>query len=1093
MVHFDGHGIYDREHGLGALCFEDPKDSEKLENRASELIYASPPSDGSGNDGEHLAELVRNYRVPLVFLEACQTGTSEEIPSASVAATLLQEGITSVIAMSHSVLVETARRFVAAFYKALSRGNRVGAAMLAGQSALYADTWRGKVMGAGELHLQDWFVPVLYQSEQDPQLITRIPAKEVQRLQDRQRRLSLGGLPDPPPHGFQGRSRELLAAERLLHTERYAVVRGQGGAGKTTLAVELARWLVRTGRFRRAAFVSLEQYTDARGVLDSLGRQLLPDGDNWSVAQYADLKQALQPVERALRDRATIIVLDNLESVLPSPTNFSLSLPAEGDTGGDSRQTAGEDSRQTAGEDSRQTPHEDTRQTEVCRTSDEVFALCNTLLDADPATRIVFTSRESVPAPFDKKLCERRLGPLDRVDAIKLVGEVMKQEGLTPKSDDPGSDPKEIVELVEAVNCHARALVLLAREVSLSGVRATTENLHQLMAELDRKHPDDRENSLFASVELSLRRLPPETREQIRALGVFHSGAQLNVLSYVFGVDAETVANLANQLVDVGLAEVMAYGHLRLDPALAPYLLREMSAAEQEEARSRWAGAMRQLTAFLSQQQFQDAELAARLTLLELPNLMALLLWIQGKAAPEEAFDMADRVERLLAHLGHHSALAKATRAREEAARCLGEGGHARFAAEGAHVDRMLEGGDLQAALTAAQRLLQHSLAEGEEAYPDAPYDLAIANFRLGRALEMRGNAEAALPPLAEARRRFQVLANAGNANANRMASAALSESGRCLIALGRSDEAAEVYQESISSAEQRDDRRSVAVSKGQLAVVRIRQGRYVEALRLYEEARIIFKRIAEPEGVATAWYQIGMAHRYLRQFDQAERAFQQSLAMSVQQKRLVGEAHNLSELGNLYDMMGRLEEAVKCCLRAADLYANLKDPRHEGFARSNAADTLVKLQRYDEARPELLRAIECKKPYGHAAEPWTTWAILCSLEQATGDQRAAVQSLKNAVASFSAYRRAGGQSRTPGAYFCALAARALPRDQTTALEEELGEWSTADAPPSFKFMLAKLRAILRGSRDPSLADDSNLSYDDAVELQLLLEALNTK
>ena len=38
-------------------------------------------------------------------------------------------------AMSHSVLVETARRFVGPFYKALLQGERVGQAMLAGQKA----------------------------------------------------------------------------------------------------------------------------------------------------------------------------------------------------------------------------------------------------------------------------------------------------------------------------------------------------------------------------------------------------------------------------------------------------------------------------------------------------------------------------------------------------------------------------------------------------------------------------------------------------------------------------------------------------------------------------------------------------------------------------------------------------------------------------------------------------------------------------------------------------------------------------------------------------------------------------------------------
>src|SRR4030095_3660263 len=194
---------------------------------------------------------------------------------------------TSVVAMSHSVLVETARRFVQAFYATLAEGARVGQGMAAGQQALYNDAPR------------DWSVPVWYREEHDPQLITALMPQAVRQLQAQQRRLSLGALPEPPPHHFQGRSRELLALERLLHDPPYSGVRGQGGMGKTTLAVELARWLMRTGRFRRAAFVSLETVSDVRSVLDSLGRQVLPVGANWAVAQYPDLRHALQPVQRA--------------------------------------------------------------------------------------------------------------------------------------------------------------------------------------------------------------------------------------------------------------------------------------------------------------------------------------------------------------------------------------------------------------------------------------------------------------------------------------------------------------------------------------------------------------------------------------------------------------------------------------------------------------------------------------------------------------------------------------------------------------------------------------------------------------------------
>jgi tetratricopeptide (TPR) repeat protein len=85
---------------------------------------------------------------------------------------------------------------------------------------------------------------------------------------------------------------------------------------------------------------------------------------------------------------------------------------------------------------------------------------------------------------------------------------------------------------------------------------------------------------------------------------------------------------------------------------------------------------------------------------------------------------------------------------------------------------------------------------------------------------------------------------------------------------------------------------------------------------------------------------------------------------------------------------MSRLEDAVTFCRQAANIYVKLQDLATEGRVRSNLANTLIKLQRYDEARRELQRAIECKQPYGHAAEPWTTWNILRNLEQATGPHR---------------------------------------------------------------------------------------------------------
>lgn len=1040
VVHFDGHGVYDRHKGLGALCFEDPRDAEKPGKRRMERI-----------DAERFAGVVRDHRSPLVFLEACQTAMTETEPMASVAGRLLAQGVASVVAMSHAVLVETARRFVGVFYRELMQGKRVGEAMLAGQIALAVDPFRLKTF-AGDLHLQDWFVPVLFQEEQDPQLLTRLPAEQVTEVEAERRKKVLAGLPEPPPHTFVGRSRELLEAERLLEHERWVVLRGEGGEGKTTLGCELARWLVQTRRFHRAAFVSFEEHTEARSMLFKLGEDLVPG----FVTQAAtDFEKGVQLVERALRERPTVVVLDNVETVLPP-----------------------------AGE----APGAQLFEPEVLQA---ILALCKRLGEAGK-TRLVFTSRERLPAPFDAPARSVEIGRLSRREAIELVGRVLGKEGGAPEED---VDEEDVEALVDAVNRHARSLVLLAKEVGASGVRHAAENAAGVMAELAKRYPDDRERSLFASVELSLRRLPAGMRERIRKLAVFEGGGHLGVIAAVLGLetDKDEEIALAQQLQAVGLAEPFPYGHLRFHPALGPALARELSTEEREEARNAWAAATAELAAFLYQQQFKDPQLAATLTLLDLPNLLAALEHLQGEASAEQVVDLATDLESLLANLGRPKALARVVRVREAAAAALGEWSHARYLAESAAVDRLLDTGRFGEAVAAAQRLVEQTRAAGEEGYDEVAYDLAMAHFSLGRALQRSGGAGAALAPLQEARERFERLAETGNERAARMASVCLTETADCLQDLGRLDEAAAAYQTAIERAEQRDDPRSVAIGTLQLGTVRLLQRRYPEALAAYEEVRKIFERLGEPGPVATAWHQIGMVHQRAGRFDQAERAYRQSLKILVDRGDRAGEASSLNQLGNLYDSMGRLEEAVRFYREAAAIRQESGDLAKEGRARGNAADTLVKLGRHAESRREILRAIECDKPFGHAAEPWKAFHVLHDLERAEGNQAAAAQAREQAIEAFLAYRRDGGENLTGGktAQLCGAVAQAIADGQFQTLVQQLDEVANSpDLPSSLKSVIPALRAILAGSRDPSLAADPELDYTDAAELRLLLEGL---
>ena len=364
--------------------------------------------------------------------------------------------------------------------------------------------------------------------------------------------------------------------------------------------------------------------------------------------------------------------------------------------------------------------------------------------------------------------------------------QVLADQGKQPSPSDSGKTEREIEALVDAVHGHARALVLLAREVVRQGVTATTRDLGHVMQALERRNPGDRENSLYASVELSLRRLTAEQRRQVRVLGVCHGGVHMSVLEALPGLDSDKAKALATALIDVGLGEDMGQGHLRLDPALAPYLLRELSPTELAETRAKWVAAMRWLTGALYRQRSLDTALAAELALLELPNFLAMLERMQHEATPEILVDTADSVERQISHLSQPLALAWVSSLRASAASQLGEWNHSRYLHESANIERMLERGDNTGVLAAARSLLDRDLRAGEQAYMDAPYDIAVTYFHLGRVLQMGGSAAEGLRTLQQARQRFDELARKGDASAQDMASNCISESGDCLRDLGR-------------------------------------------------------------------------------------------------------------------------------------------------------------------------------------------------------------------------------------------------------------------------------------------------------------------
>jgi tetratricopeptide (TPR) repeat protein len=720
----------------------------------------------------------------------------------------------------------------------------------------------------------------------------------------------------------------------------------------------------------------------------------------------------------------------------------------------------------------------------------------------------VFTSREALPAPFNAERHLRELRQLEPSDAVALIERSLAAgdsdtRGATQAAGALEAQREEIEALVEAVQGHARTLALLGPELRRRGMAATQAALVELMEQMQRQvadlpagDPRRREQSLFASVELSLRRLSAENRERVRVLGVFHGGVDLDVLIWMTGWEPAEVKGLAAELVGTGLATANPYGHLSLNPALCPFLQASLSEEEQEALTTPWLEAMAGYLGYLSQQRSQNTELAASLTLLELPNLFALLDRSRAGADPETTIDRATSLYSLLQALGKPRLLERVARVRDGAAAVLGEGwSHARFQASLIRIEQQLEGGQLREALAWAKQLLQQAQAVGEQAYTGADFDLAMASSLLGEVLQRAGHAQQALPLLQQAGRRYETIASQrSNKAAEGMASVCLTREGHCLLNLGRYDEAAATYQKSIHQAEQLMDQRGVAVSKGQLGTVHLFQKRYIDALEAYKEAREIFSRLNEPGSIAGSWHQMGIVHQHAGQLEAAEEAYNQSLAIQVRLGDQAGQASTLFQLGNLYQVdLQRPEQAVAFYQRAVEIFRALGDTAREGVALSKQADSLHNLQRYEEARAAISRAIQCKEAFGHAAEPWKTWNTLAAIETDDGNPSAAAEARQQARAAYLAYRRDGGENQQRSGRL-ALSVRqdllaGMPTAAASLLQQLAADPGWAEALP----FLTALQAITAGSCDRSLADDPGLYHTESAEVVLLIEALEAK
>ena len=917
LIHFDGHGTYLPKTGVGALVFEDAE-------AKTDLV-----------PGQRFGDLMSRFDIPLVLLEACRgSDLSDQPVFGSLAPALLDSGVGSVVAFSHSVHIRAARILVERFYQELSDGQSVGAALQEARAALRADPKRFIHLGpdAETVDLQDWFIPQLYQVGADP---TLLPAstEHAPRTAAPVSPIALPGFPPAPQYRFHGRALELLEIERAFHRHNAVVVSGMGGMGKTALAREAAAWWRRIGRFEQAVFISFEQKAGVEYVVQRIGQAL--EGDDFSrrSGDEADPQGQWQSAVRLFHEQRALVVWDNFESTLSIYQNSH--LPVGAPLTGAGGQGEGEASSLTT------------------YTSEDrlaLTALYRALTEGTPHGRLLVTCRpQETGLPGIK---EYPLEGLKRPDSLGLLAAALDVKGISLDRDN--YERPELDALLDLLADHPLSIELIAPHLK---TLTPAEIRRDFAALLERFANDDalegRNRSLRASLEFSRQRLSPPAQDILPFLAWFEGGVFERFLLDFTNLQPATFEPIRAELESTALIKVETLEqfnspYLRFHPTLA-YAARPEGVPDPEAAVERFLGVylavMRLADSLLrGQQPAAGMELVRR----EEANLRRALQLAQAGGQRREMSNLADTLRDYLGRAGRNrerNALTAWVRAQLpddvlDTAACNAICDHAWT---------LFTQGRAQEAVNQVQALLERLQSEGLAGGEDPNFQIALAYRYLGQIFVNAHRPDLALEPARQAIARFEQME--GEAARSNL-SAALGDLANAYSSLGQFDQALEANERALNLYREMKQEREVATNLGRSASILQDAHRYAEAEARYAEAMqaAIVCGDLNLQGTTLQHQGLLLLQREQGHHARAVELFKQAIALFQQAHDPASEMRTCDLLATAEQQRGELEAAEAWYARARQLAGQLHDRAQLAATAQNLG---ILYQKRAEALPE--------------------------------------------------------------------------------------------------------------------------------------------
>jgi tetratricopeptide (TPR) repeat protein len=924
VVHFDGHGAFigarDRTGAEGTLAFERPEGG----------AHYVPAAE--------IARVVNAAKVPVVVLNACESGAVGKELEAAVATRLLGEGTASVVAMAYSVHAVAAAEFMAAFYEKLFAGASVASAVTAGRQQMFARPERP--CSKGRVPLRDWMVPVHYfrREVRFPSAAADAGCEGLDTLPEHT------ATPAGPPSGeldavdgvFVGRDSLFYQLEQAARIQRVVVLAGAGGSGKTELAKAFGRWWRDTGGVDQPDWVFWHSFEPGLAnlamdrVIDEMAMAL---GGADLAALDAGQRRAV--VQEKLRDHRMLLIWDGFES-LHTMRGRAHAVHALDERG----------------------------RAELREFLEDLIEHGNSV--------VLITSRTS----------EEWLGEVGRVGVKGLAKQEAAEYADTLLADYPRARDRRarraFGDLMEWLDGHPLSMrLILPRldtvdpEVLLAGLRGTVP-----LARAGDLEAEGWSRSLWAGITYSYAHLSQAAQRLLHAISLFQAVADWSLLSLLSdpGALAEfpeippRFTDAADRDWEAAFSEAARVGLVtrvrgsvsiyEVHPALPAFLAAAWRAEEPgryEEQRAAATGALARVQAsaclyFLQEMESDDVLIALGTIAMQRYTMGSLLSF----ALDHKQWDDAQLILRALNEFWKHTGL------------------DAEFDPWAARVIDMAEGpdGTPPAADTEAGDLW-----------------LFVAQRQANRFLTSRRLDEAESLYLKILAAEQSIDSPVGGQNT----ASTFRQLGRVATARGNADEAAEWYRKASQAEEGngggdgRDGELSVARHYRHLGSAAFDRGNFNEAREWHCKALVIREEAGDRVGIAESYHDLGLAAEHQGDLDDAVGWYRKELGVLASLVSPLRMADAYSQLGNVALRKSQLKEAEKWHREALAIREGFGDRQGAGACYGNLGIIAHRNHRFTEAEDWYRQALAIAEEYASPERIASSCHALGMLAQTRG------------------------------------------------------------------------------------------------------------